>query len=166
MTNDILKKLSLVGNDLEGFSLEMVKMFYDEYFSTFFVILILKRLIYNGTSMSRMVQLLLPWVSLVILFIFSISCPSGKYEIRAEGNPMVAKAIDEVLKEHTKALMSIPGVVGTGQGLCDGNPCIKVFVIKKTLELAQKIPNTLEGYQVVLVETGEIKALPRNQEGR
>jgi len=77
---------------------------------------------------------------------------------------MPAKAIDEVLKEHTKAIMSIPGVVGTGQGLCEGKPCIKVFVIKKTPDLDQKIPNTLEGYQVVLEETGEIKALPKNQD--
>src|SRR3954469_3970905 len=29
-TNDILKKLSLVGKDLEEFSLETVKMFYDD----------------------------------------------------------------------------------------------------------------------------------------
>ncbi len=74
---------------------------------------------------------------------------------------MAARAINEVLKEHTKAIMSIPGVVGAGQGLCEGNPCIKVFVIKKPLDLDQKIPKTLEGYQVVVEETGPIRALPK-----
>ncbi len=74
---------------------------------------------------------------------------------------MSAKTIEEVLKEHTEELMSIPGVVGIGQGLCNDKPCIKVFVIEKTPELAQKIPNSLEGYQVIIEETGEIRALPK-----
>jgi hypothetical protein len=76
-------------------------------------------------------------------------------------NPMAAETIKEVLKKHTKDLMSMPGVVGTGQGLCDGKPCIKVFVIEKTPDLDQKIPKTLDGYPVVIEETGEIKALPK-----
>lgn len=74
---------------------------------------------------------------------------------------MVAKAIDEVLREHVKALMSIPGVVGAGQGLCEGKPCIKVYVIEKTPEMEQKIPDILDGYPVMVEETGPIKALPK-----
>ncbi len=76
---------------------------------------------------------------------------------------MAAKRIEEVLKEHTKELMSLSGVVGTAQGLCDGKPCIKVYVIKKTPELDQKIPDNLEGYLVMIDEAGEIRALPKNQ---
>jgi len=76
-------------------------------------------------------------------------------------NPMAEVTIKEVLKKYTKDLMSITGVVGTGQGLCEGKPCIKVFVIEKTPDLDQKIPQTLEGYPVEVVETGEIKALPK-----
>ncbi len=60
--------------------------------------------------------------------------------------------------------MSIPGVVGTAQGLCDGQPCIKVLVIKKTSEIEEKIPETLDGYPVEIESTGEIKALPKNQD--
>ncbi|MBI1924994.1 hypothetical protein HYR99_12195 [Candidatus Poribacteria bacterium] len=59
--------------------------------------------------------------------------------------------------------MSIPGVVGTAQGVCDGKPCIKVFVITKTPELERKIPRVLEGHPVMVQETGEIQALPQNQ---
>jgi len=76
---------------------------------------------------------------------------------------MAAKRIEEVLKEHTKELMSVPGVVGTAQGLCDDKPCIKVYVLKKTPELGQKIPDILEGYPVMIEETGEFRALPKNQ---
>ncbi len=114
--------------------------------------------------MSRMVKIPAISVSLVILFIFSISCASEKFDIRPEGNPMPAKAIDEVLKEHAKAIMSILGVVGVGQSLCDDKPCIKVYVIKETPELNQKIPRILEGYPVMIEETGEIRALPKSKE--
>lgn len=80
-----------------------------------------------------------------------------------EGKQMVQKPIDEVLKESTTKLMSLPGVVGTAQSLCEGRPCIKVFVSKKTEKLERKIPKTLEGYPVVIQETGKFKALPDNQ---
>jgi hypothetical protein len=58
--------------------------------------------------------------------------------------------------------MSIPGVVGVGQGLCDNNPCIKVYIIKRTPELDKRIPALLEGYEVSIEITGEIRAHPDN----
>ena len=69
------------------------------------------------------------------------------------------KTIEAVLKEHTDSLMSLPGVVGTALGECSGQPCIKVFVVKKTAELVKQIPSTIEGYEVAVQETGEIRAL-------
>jgi hypothetical protein len=77
---------------------------------------------------------------------------------------MPGKKIEEVLKEHTPELMSTPGVVGTAQGLCDGQPCIKVFATEKTPDLEEKIPDSLEGYPVVIEETGRYRALPRKAE--
>jgi hypothetical protein len=71
---------------------------------------------------------------------------------------MSAMSIEEVLMKYTDNLMSIPGVVGTGQGLFDGKSCIKVFVVKKTPELEDKIPEKLEGYPVKIKETGVIRA--------
>lgn len=75
---------------------------------------------------------------------------------------MPLKPIEKVLEEHTNELMSIKGVIGTAEGLCNGKPCIKVYVIKKTRQLTQRIPTTLEGYPVVIEETGEFRALPEN----
>ena len=72
---------------------------------------------------------------------------------------MQEKTIEEALREHTEGLMSLTGVVGTGQGLCDGRPCIKVFIGRKTPELIGQIPTEIEGYAVVVEETGEIQAL-------
>ena len=56
--------------------------------------------------------------------------------------------------------MAVPGVVGTAIGICNGMPCIKVYVVKKTPELDRKIPDTLEGYPVMTEETGEFRRLP------
>ena len=70
----------------------------------------------------------------------------------------VATTIEEALKKHTEELLAIPGVVGIGQGLCDGVPCIKVLVIERTPEIEQRIPDTVEGYRVEVEVTGRIRA--------
>lgn len=72
---------------------------------------------------------------------------------------MTAPTITEALARHTDHLMSIPGVVGTGQGLQDDMPCIIVFVAEKTDALAREIPSTLEGWPVRVDEVGEIGPL-------
>ena len=77
---------------------------------------------------------------------------------------MTSRTIEEVLKKHTKELMSIPGVVGTAQGLCNGKPCIIVLIDKKTKQLDNKIPDVLEGYKIEVEESGKIRALPENQD--
>jgi len=68
--------------------------------------------------------------------------------------------VEEVLEKYTRNLMSLPGVIGTGQGICDGKSCIRVFVIKMTSELRSRIPDTLEGYPVRIKETGVIRVKP------
>ena len=68
-------------------------------------------------------------------------------------------SIEEVLKAHTEAWMSIPGVVGTGIGKCDGAPCIKVFLGQETSELKEAIPDSVGGYRVEVEVTGPFRAL-------
>ncbi len=103
------------------------------------------------------------FASIGIIVCAILAC-SNKVVVDHQGEKgMPAKPIEEVLSEHTDELMSIPGVIGTAQGLRDNKPCIMVLVIKKTPELDQKIPNVLEGYPVVVKETGEIRALPEEQ---
>ena len=55
--------------------------------------------------------------------------------------------------------MSLPGVVGTAEGECSGQPCLRVFVVKETPHLLQEIPDSIEGYRVAIKEKGEFKAL-------
>jgi hypothetical protein len=70
------------------------------------------------------------------------------------------KNIDEVIKMYADSLLTIPGVVGVYHGLNeDGSSCLKVMVKKKTPEVERRIPKELEGYAVVIDETGEIKPM-------
>lgn len=70
------------------------------------------------------------------------------------------KNIETILRNHRDTLMAIDGIVGIGQGLCNGDPCIKVFVAEKTRELEQKIPGELNGCRVKIEETGPVQAYP------
>ena len=96
-------------------------------------------------------------IAFIVLGSNIVSCIKKNIDRGGEENKVSEKKIEEVLKEHTDDLMAIPGVVGTGQGLCNGKPCIKVFVVKKTPELENKIPEKLEGYPVKMEETGMIR---------
>ncbi len=73
---------------------------------------------------------------------------------------MAAGSIEKVLAEYSDSLLALPGVVAAAQGRCDGEDCIKVFVIKKRAALAEAIPPRLGGYRVVVEETGRADAAP------
>lgn len=77
---------------------------------------------------------------------------------KKEEKVMVVKPIEEVLKENTQELMSVEGVTGIGQGLLNERSCITVFVIKISPELQKRIPEILEGYPVIVEETGPFKS--------
>ena len=72
---------------------------------------------------------------------------------------MPSKTIEQVQQEHTDEWMAIPGVEGTAIGLYEGKPCIKIFTSSKPQQLQNKIPSTIEGYPVIIEETGEFRAL-------
>jgi hypothetical protein len=69
--------------------------------------------------------------------------------------------INEVLRDHDKELLAIPGVVGVYVALLeDGKtPCLKVMLARASVETERALPKTLEGYPVVSEVTGEIRPL-------
>jgi hypothetical protein len=87
-------------------------------------------------------------------------CAGDKANKQTGYENMAEEPIEKVLKKHAGSLMKLEGVVGIGEGLCEGKPCIKVFLTRKTPELEKKIPASLDGYPVILEETGAFKALP------
>lgn len=68
----------------------------------------------------------------------------------------MTETIEQVLVRRTPELMRIVGVQGVGQGLCDGTPCLRVYVIDAAA--AERLPAMLDGYRVSSVVTGVIRA--------
>lgn len=72
---------------------------------------------------------------------------------------MPDETVNAVLERHARRIVSLPGVVGIAEGEADGRPCIRVFVAQKTEQLLGSIPQEVEGWTVVVEETGEFSAL-------
>ena len=70
---------------------------------------------------------------------------------------VTSKTIEAVLAAHTDSLMALPGVVGTAIGLCDGVPCIRVFLADANAAARRPLPEALEGYPVKVEVTGPIR---------
>lgn len=79
-------------------------------------------------------------------------------------NAMPARDLDTVIKESAPSVLAVPGVEGLyGSVDENGEPCIKVTVIRDTPELRRSLPETLGGYPVVVVETGPIRPMGEEQ---
>ena len=73
---------------------------------------------------------------------------------------MPKRDIKTVMESHVDELMAIPGVTGVAIGaLDDGTPCIQVLVEKKTEDVVRRIPETLEGHPVTIIESGVIRPM-------
>lgn len=98
-------------------------------------------------------------IATLILGAHIVGCARGSVGGLAGERKMPVKTIEAVLDEHTDEWMSIPGVVGTAIGESKGKPCIKILVVEKTEQLTEKIPSEIEGFPVVIQQTGTIRAL-------
>ncbi|MEW6750724.1 MAG: hypothetical protein AB1505_07070 [Candidatus Latescibacterota bacterium] len=78
------------------------------------------------------------------------ACPPGRQSMAPR------RSIEAVLQDSTERWMALPGVVGTSLGQCQGEPCIKVYVAGT--QGPATIPARVEGYRVVVEETGSFEA--------
>ncbi len=67
-------------------------------------------------------------------------------------------SITIVIERRSPELLEIPGVVGVAQGAHEGRSVVQVLVERRTPELMAKLPRTLDGFPVVVVESGEIRS--------
>lgn len=98
----------------------------------------------------------------LLLAVVVASCVGGSK--REETHAVPSKTIEEVLATHSDSLLALPGVVGTAIGLCDGAPCIRVFLGDSSDAVRRRIPSRLEGYAVRAEVTGPIR--PREADTR
>jgi hypothetical protein len=81
-------------------------------------------------------------------------------------------AIEDVMARHEDMLLAVPNVVGVGIGERDGKPVIKVFVAESVpesaLALGERVPESLEGFDVDVEAIGEVEVEGRkdSQNGR
>jgi hypothetical protein len=95
-----------------------------------------------------------------ILLTASVGLLANCQETRKAEVTVPQRDIQTVQEAHIAELMAIPGVTGVALGkLEDGTPCIQVLVEEETEELKKRIPATLEGHPVRIVESGLIKPL-------
>ena len=67
--------------------------------------------------------------------------------------------LDTARQALTDSLIDMPGVTGVGIGECDGHPCLKVFIERRSDELEARIPRSMDGVPVEIEVTGEIRPL-------
>ena len=72
---------------------------------------------------------------------------------------MPSKTIEQVFKDNTSKWLDTPGIEGMAIGMCNDQPCIKIFTSARPDEIKTMIPTAIEGYQVVIEYTGQIRAL-------
>jgi len=102
--------------------------------------------------------------SVLSVILLAIACSAAmRSQVNQTGQQesMTRKDINAVLKDHDKELLAIPGVVGVYVGLLpdDKTPCLKVMVVKETEDLKGRIPKSIEGYPVLIEESGDIRPL-------
>jgi hypothetical protein len=109
--------------------------------------------------MTATIKVFVITMAFLVTLVTGITLANDAVGTGKKGEPITEKTIETVLNQHTDRLMSLPGVVGTAIGECEGKPCVQVLVLKNTPDLSRSIPPSLEGFPVVIVETGEIRAL-------
>jgi len=72
---------------------------------------------------------------------------------------VTADSIEDVLARHAHRWLALDGVVGTAIGQHEGCPCIQVYTSGDSSALAGAIPEEVEGYRVVFIESGHFRAL-------
>ena len=102
-----------------------------------------------------------PVLTVILLSIACSDATRSPVNQTGQQESMNRKDINAVLRDHDKELLAIPGVVGVYVGLLsdDKTSCLKVMVIKETDDLKRRIPKSIEGYPVLIEESGVIRPL-------
>lgn len=90
-------------------------------------------------------------------------CTNKKSKQYETGENMSGKSIEQVLGENTGRWLKIDLVVGVAIGMLEDKACIRVLVAYEPDQVRKQIPEKVEGYAVVIEETGILKARDQNQ---
>jgi hypothetical protein len=68
------------------------------------------------------------------------------------------KSIAIAIEVHGPELMELEHVVGIGESLCNGQPCIRVYLAQADHDTLNKIPVEMNGITVIKEISGPIQA--------
>ena len=71
---------------------------------------------------------------------------------------MTQTSIAMAIENHGPELMELKNVVGIGESLCNGEPCIRVYLAEADFQTLNEIPAELDGITVIKEISGPIKA--------
>ncbi len=66
--------------------------------------------------------------------------------------------ITSAIESHGPGLMELEHVVGVGESLCNGEPCIRVYLTGADHQTLNEIPAKLDGITVIKEISGSIRA--------
>jgi len=102
-----------------------------------------------------------------VLAWIAAGCQAQAPEQAASTSPAQAPAAETtsdhslslVIARNATKLMGIPGVVGVYEGETEGKPVLRVMVLSRADSTMNRIPKTLEGYDVEVEVSGPIKPM-------
>lgn len=110
--------------------------------------------------MNECMKILVLAICVCAIIVAIMSCSSYGSNVREkELSTVPGKTIEQVLKDNTSKWMAIQGIEGAAIGVCNDQPCIKIFTSIQPEEIQSMIPAALEGYPVVIEYTGSIRPL-------
>jgi len=96
-------------------------------------------------------------VQVILILLISISCTN---QTQIENKEEQKLSVKDIIAKHSNYLMAIDGVEGLYESADDdGNPIIKIMASAEDDDLISSLPDTLEGFKVVVVVTGKIEPL-------
>lgn len=69
----------------------------------------------------------------------------------------VSDSLERAQARVTRKVIDMEGVTGTAMGLCNGRPCIKVYLESDSSALRSRLPRSESGFPVVAEVTGKIR---------
>jgi hypothetical protein len=105
--------------------------------------------------------------ALVAIALIAAGCQTQPHESPSASEPVSEQAPDSatdqslslVIARNATMLMGIPGVVGVYEGVTAGKPVLRVMVVSRADSTLERIPKTLEGYDVEIEVGGPIKPM-------
>jgi len=115
--------------------------------------------VFRGHAIKNAIVILTLLMGAILSSAVLAGCSGGGSGDSSKGPAVTERTIEQVQEAHTKEWMTIPGVDGTGIGLCKEKPCIIVYSSKTAEELKDRIPPSVEGYPVTIRKSGTFRAL-------